>query len=165
MLVGKIMYSGVTVSDAPQMIKGRVRLYQENLLLEMDLSPLTERPGIKRWHQTPKPYFISLFEQIQQGEFIAMADGAHAINDFFMLQYETPIQIFDTTKLSHYTINDILYSTPLAPVDSKTTAITQVFLLKDLPYEEAQALLHAAAKMFWQINGGDYTITLEGYAE
>ena len=165
MLIGTIKYTGVTVSDAPQMIKGRVRLYQENLLLEMDLTPMTQRPGIKRWQQTPTPHFITLFEQIQRGEFLTTRDGAHDINDFFMLQYETPIQLFDTDKLTNYTVNDIIYTTQLAPVDTQTTKITQVFLLKDLPCDEAQQLLQAAAKMFWQINGGDYTITLEEYAQ
>lgn len=166
MLVGTIKYTGVTISDAPQMIKGRVRLYQENLLLEMDLTPLSERTGVKLWqHITPKPHFIHLFEQIHSGKFLPTRDGAHDVNDFFMLQYESPIQIFDTAKLMHYTIQDVLYTTHLAPVDVNTTAITQVFLLKGLPTEHAMQLLASAAKMFCQINGGDYTIDLKEHTQ
>lgn len=166
MLVGTIKYTGVTISDAPQMIKGRVRLYQENLLLEMDLTPLSERAGVKLWqHITPEPHFIHLFKQIHRGEFLPTRNGAHDINDFFMLQYESPVQLFDTTKLTHYTIQDILYTTNLAPIDAQTTAITQVFLLKDLPKERALQLLASAAKMFCQINGGDYTIDVKEHTQ
>ena len=165
--VGTIYYHNITIADAPQMIKGRVRLYQENLFLEMEQTPIEERQGIKQWlsilQPVQTPYFITLFEKIKQGNFLPSTNGVQDVNHFFMLQYETPIQIFDTDQLSTpITIQEVLYKNTIAPITTQTTNITQVFYLPpSLSLTNAEALLQAAAKMFTQINGGEFIISLK----
>lgn len=49
--IGIIHYTKIVVAESPQMIKGRLQLYQENLYLEMQEQPVTERKGIAEWRQ------------------------------------------------------------------------------------------------------------------
>ena len=54
--IGLIHYSKIIVEESPQMIKGRTQLYQENLYLELQETPVTERTGIKEWRQLWKAF-------------------------------------------------------------------------------------------------------------
>lgn len=202
--IGIIHYTKIVVSDSPQMIKGRMRLYQENLVIEMQEKPVTERPGIKEWRTVwkalgadPNRYrhsAESLMRRIAKQNYLTPIHSAVDINNFFSLQYEIPIGIYDLQKISgkitmnqgdeetgyiglngrYNSLKNILFSeddegafgSPY--VDSARTAVTettkdalQIFYLRpSLSEEEAQELLQSAAKMFTQVNGGDFEVAL-----
>ncbi|MEO4054618.1 phenylalanine--tRNA ligase beta subunit-related protein [Solibacillus sp. CAU 1738] len=107
--IGIIYYNKIVVSDSPQMIKGRTQLYQENLYLEMQETPVTERPGIAEWRALwkllgadPNRYrhsAESLMRRIAKQNYLTPFHSAVDINNFFSLQYEIPIGIYDVNKL------------------------------------------------------------------
>lgn len=107
--IGMIHYTKIVVSDSPQMIKGRTQLYQENLYLEMQEMPVTERPGIAEWRKLwkqlgadPNRYrhaAESLMRRIAKQNYLTPVHSAVDLNNFFSLQYEIPIGIYDVEKL------------------------------------------------------------------
>lgn len=109
MKIGLIHYTKITVSDSPQMIKGRIQLYQENLFFELQDTPAAERPGIKEWRllwkelgADPNRYrhsAESLLRRIAKQQYLTPFHSAVDINNFFSLQYEIPVGIYDTAHL------------------------------------------------------------------
>lgn len=109
MKIGLIHYTKITVSDSPQMIKGRIQLYQENLFFELQDTPVAERPGIKEWRTLWKafgadpnryrPSAESLLRRIAKQQYLTPFHSAVDINNFFSLQYEIPVGIYDTSHL------------------------------------------------------------------
>lgn len=103
--IGIIHYTKITVGESPQMIKGRTRLYQENLYLESQEQPVTERPGIKEWRTIWKVLggdqnryrhsAESLMRRIAKQNYLTPFHSAVDLNNFFSLQYEIPIGIYD----------------------------------------------------------------------
>lgn len=108
--IGLIYYSRIVVAQSPQMIKGRVQFYQENLFLDLQNTPVTEREGIKEWRQTlkqlgsdPNRYRHSaeaLMRRIAKAQYLTPIHSAVDLNNFFSLQYETPVGIYDVAKLN-----------------------------------------------------------------
>ncbi|WP_274308100.1 B3/4 domain-containing protein [Solibacillus daqui] len=107
--IGLIHYSKITVAESPQMIKGRTQLYQENLFFELQESPVTERAGIKEWRQLWKTFGAdpnryrhsaeSLMRRISKQNYLTPFHSAVDLNNFFSLQYELPIGIYDTSTI------------------------------------------------------------------
>ncbi|MCH7322774.1 hypothetical protein LZ480_12905 [Solibacillus sp. MA9] len=159
--IGLIHYSKITVAESPQMIKGRTQLYQENLFFELQESPVTERVGIKEWRQLWKTFGAdpnryrhsaeSLMRRISKQNYLTPFHSAVDLNNFFSLQYELPIGIYDTSNIEgnieialgdentgyeglngrYNALANILYSQDAlgafgSPfVDSKRTAVTE----------------------------------------
>lgn len=108
--IGIIYYTKIIVSESPQMIKGRTRLYQENLYFELLENPAKNRPGILEWHNLLQSFGINpneqthlaeqLMTQISNEQFIEPVNSAIDLNNFFTLQYEIPIGLYDVSKLS-----------------------------------------------------------------
>ena len=107
--IGIIHYTKITVSDSPQMIKGRMQLYQDNLFFEMQDTPVTERPGIQEWRTLWKTFGAdpnryrhsaeSLMRRIAKQNYLTPLHSAVDLNNFFSLQYEIPVGIYDAEKL------------------------------------------------------------------
>lgn len=107
--IGLIHYTKITVGESPQMIKGRTQLYQENLFLELQETPVTEREGISEWRKVwkalgadPNRYRHSaeaLMRRIAKQNYLIPFHSAVDLNNFFSLQYEIPIGIYDVAKL------------------------------------------------------------------
>ena len=107
--IGIIHYTKITVSDSPQMIKGRMQLYQDNLFFEMQDTPVTERPGIQEWRKVWKTFGAdpnryrhsaeSLLRRIGKQNYLTPLHSAVDLNNFFSLQYEIPVGIYDIEKL------------------------------------------------------------------
>lgn len=107
--IGMIYYTKIVVSESPQMIKGRTQLYQENLYLELEGKSVTERPGIKEWRAIwkalggdPNRYrhsAESLMRRIAKQNYLTPYHSAVDLNNFFSLQYEIPIGIYDMNNL------------------------------------------------------------------
>jgi len=201
---GIIHYTKIVVAESPQMIKGRMQLYQENLYLEMQENPVTQREGIAEWRRLwkklgadPNRYrhsAESLMRRISKQNYLTPYHSGVDLNNFFSLQYEIPVGLYDVDKLQgdieialgnedtgyeglngrFNSLNNILYSYDAEGafgssfVDSKRTSISeettealQIFYLRpSLTEENATKLLASAGKMFNQIHGGDYKVTL-----
>lgn len=109
MKIGLIHYTKITVSDSPQMIKGRIQLYQENLFFELQDTPVAERPGVKEWRTLWKDFGAdpnryrhsaeSLLRRIAKQQYLVPFHSAVDINNFFSLQYEIPVGIYDTAAI------------------------------------------------------------------
>lgn len=159
--IGIIHYTKIVVAESPQMIKGRMQLYQENLSLEMQDLPVTQREGIAEWRglwkklgADPNRYrhsAESLMRRISKQNYLTPFHSGVDLNNFFSLQYEIPIGLYDVAHISgsieialgheeigyeglngrFNTLNKILYSrdeegafgSPF--VDSKRTAVTE----------------------------------------
>ncbi|MFC7686730.1 B3/4 domain-containing protein [Ureibacillus sp. GCM10028918] len=108
--IGIIHYTKIVVSESPQMIKGRTQLYQENLYLELQENPVTQREGIAEWRTVWKSFGAdpnryrhsaeSLMRRIAKQNYLAPFHSAVDLNNFFSLQYEIPIGIYDIEKLA-----------------------------------------------------------------
>lgn len=60
--VGVITYENIEVGPSPQMVKGRLQLFQEALFFDLEEKELTDFSGIKVWRK-----FSRLQEQTRHG--------------------------------------------------------------------------------------------------
>lgn len=107
--IGIIHYTKITVDESPQMIKGRFRLFQEHLFIELQDSSVTSRPGINEWRKLWKAYGAdpnryrnsseSLMRRIAKQNYLTPFHLAVDLNNFFSIQYEIPIGIYDLNKI------------------------------------------------------------------
>ncbi|MED3562433.1 B3/4 domain-containing protein [Bacillus xiapuensis] len=106
---GVIEYENITVGDSPQMVKGRLQLFQESIYFELENKNVTELPGIQEWRSVfkktgkdPNRYRHSaeaLYRRVQKQNYLVPLQSAIDLNNFFSLQYQVPIGIYDMTKL------------------------------------------------------------------
>lgn len=105
-----IEYRNIIVGESPQMVKGRLQLFQESIYFDLEEKKVTDLPGIHEWRQIfkitgkdPNRYRHSaeaLMRRIQKQNYIAPVQSAIDINNFFSLQYQVPIGIYDLDLLS-----------------------------------------------------------------
>jgi DNA/RNA-binding domain of Phe-tRNA-synthetase-like protein len=103
--IGVIEYRNITVGDSPQMVKGRLQLFQESIFFDLENKQLTDLPGIKEWRnifkkagKDPNRYRHSaeaLFRRVQKQNYLSSIHSAIDINNFFSLQYQVPIGVYD----------------------------------------------------------------------
>jgi DNA/RNA-binding domain of Phe-tRNA-synthetase-like protein len=108
--IGVIYYRDITVAESPQMLKGRLRLFQESIYFEMENKNVTDLEGIKEWRQIFKktgkdpnryrPSVEALYRRIKKQNYIESVQSAIDINNFFSLQYQLPIGIYDSSKIA-----------------------------------------------------------------
>lgn len=107
--IGVIEYQDITVGDSPQMVKGRLQLFQESIFFELENKQVTDLPGIKEWRtifkktgKDPNRYRHSaeaLFRRVKKQNYLSPIHSAIDINNFFSLQYQVPIGIYDLDRL------------------------------------------------------------------
>ena len=107
--IGIIHYTKIVVSSSPQMLKGRLQLFQEQLFFEMDEKAVTEFDGIKEWRALWKkfgadpnhyrPSVEALYRRIAKQNYITPMDSAVDLNNFFSIKYEIPMGIYDVDKI------------------------------------------------------------------
>lgn len=107
--IGVITYENITISESPQMIKGRTQLYQENLFLEMQDAPVTTRAGIAEWRTLWKAFGAdpnryrhsaeSLLRRIAKENYVMPIHSGVDINNFFSMNYEIPIGLYDAAHI------------------------------------------------------------------
>jgi DNA/RNA-binding domain of Phe-tRNA-synthetase-like protein len=108
--VGIIEYNNITVGDSPQMVKGRLQLFQESIYFELENKNVTDLPGINEWRQVfkmtgkdPNRYrhaAEALMRRVQKQNYLSSIQSAIDINNFFSLQYQVPIGIYDGNQLN-----------------------------------------------------------------
>jgi len=107
--LGIIEYRGITVGVSPQMLKGRLQLFQESIYFDLEGKNVADLPGVQEWRKIfkqtgkdPNRYRHSaeaLYRRIQKQNFLASTQSAIDLNNFFSLQYQVPIGIYDMEKL------------------------------------------------------------------
>lgn len=107
--IGLIYYTKITVSESPQMILGRMRLYQESLTIDFADEPVTNRPGVAEWRDVWKTFGASpsryrhsteaILRRIAKGDYLAPVNSAVDLNNFFSLQYDIPVGSYDVATL------------------------------------------------------------------
>ncbi|AXN39780.1 B3/B4 domain-containing protein [Peribacillus butanolivorans] len=108
--VGIITYENIEVGPSPQMVKGRLQLFQEALFFDLDEKELTGFPGIKEWRKIFKttgtnpsryrPSVEALYRRVKKQNYLTSIHSAIDLNNFFSLLYEVPIGIYDADKLT-----------------------------------------------------------------
>jgi len=107
---GIIRYRNIEVGPSPQMLKGRLQLFQESIYFDLEDKNLTEFDGIKEWRQIfkqvgkdPNRYRHSaeaLYRRIKKQNYLQSVHSAIDTNNFFSLKYEVPIGIYDMDKVN-----------------------------------------------------------------
>lgn len=108
--VGIVHYQDIQVGDSPQMLKGRLQLFQESLFFDFEDKKVTEIPGISEWRKIFKtigtdpnryrPSNEALYRRVQKQQFLHPVNSAVDLNNFLSLQYRIPLGIYDLDKLS-----------------------------------------------------------------
>ena len=100
-------YTKITVSESPQMLKGRLQLFQEQLFFELEEKPVTDFPGLKNGEQYGNHLAqIQIVTGIPQKHLCDESKtklfqpfhSAVDLNNFFSLQYEIPAGIYDFSE-------------------------------------------------------------------
>jgi DNA/RNA-binding domain of Phe-tRNA-synthetase-like protein len=107
--LGIIEYQNITVGDSPQMVKGRLQLFQESIYFDLEETNLTDLPGIQEWRmlfklfgKDPKRYPHSaeaLYRRVQKQNYLTPVHSAVDLNTFFSFQYQVPIGVYDADQL------------------------------------------------------------------
>ncbi|KAA6454266.1 hypothetical protein [Bacillus atrophaeus] len=183
-----VLYEHIEVGPSPQMLKGRLRLFQESLYFDYADGGISDQPFVKEWQQVFKqlhPSFegqITPVEQvlllISREQFIESKDSAHDTTNFFSLKYSLPIMVYDAGRLhapvrlsvgekenilafsdQNGVFGDFTGLTNHAPVTTDTKQLLQlVFFPPSFEKDKANKLLESLTKMFEQIHGGSHTV-------
>ncbi|AZB41953.1 hypothetical protein CEF21_06410 [Bacillus sp. FJAT-42376] len=108
--IGAAVYRGIEVGDAPQMLKGRMRLFQESLYFDFDEIEIKDIPAVQEWRSLFKkagtdpnryrPSQEAIFRRIKKQQYLETIHSAADINNFFSMEYQIPIGIYDLDRLS-----------------------------------------------------------------
>ncbi len=106
---GVIHYRNIEVGASPQMLKGRLQLFQESIFFELEDKKVTDLEGIKEWREIFKkagkdpnryrPSAEALYRRVQKQNYLQTVHSAIDVNNFFSLEYQVPIGIYDSDKL------------------------------------------------------------------
>lgn len=107
--IGFIQYKGIEVGTSPQMVKGRLQLFQESIFFDLEDKSVTDIDSIKEWREIfkktgkdPNRYRHSaeaLFRRIKKQNYIQPINSSIDLNNFFSLQYGIPIGTYDSSHL------------------------------------------------------------------
>lgn len=108
--IGTIHYNNITVSDSPQMLKGRLQLFQEQLFFDLEEKDITDFPGLLEWQLIWKalgadpsryrPSAEALFRRIKKQNYLPSVHSAVDMNSFLSLQYEIPLGLYDADQIA-----------------------------------------------------------------
>ncbi|PIC98114.1 MULTISPECIES: B3/4 domain-containing protein [unclassified Sporosarcina] len=108
--LGIIYYNKTIVSASPQMLKGRLQLFQEQLYFELLDKDFADFNGLAQWQSiwttlgadpsTKPPALQLLLQQIKDRRYTSSFHSAEDLNTFFSLQYEIPTVIYDADKIA-----------------------------------------------------------------
>ncbi|ANU11670.1 B3/4 domain-containing protein [Planococcus antarcticus DSM 14505] len=107
--IGIIHYNNITVSESPQMLKGRLQLFQEQLYFDLEEKDLTDFPGLLEWQLIWKalgadpnryrPSAEALYRRIKNQNYLSTVNSTIDMNSFLSLQYEIPLGLYDADKI------------------------------------------------------------------
>jgi DNA/RNA-binding domain of Phe-tRNA-synthetase-like protein len=107
--MGVITYNHIEVGASPQMLKGRLQLFQESLFFDLEERLVTDLPGIREWRtifkitgKDPNRYRHSaeaLYRRVKKQNYIQSINSATDLNNFLSLKYEIPLGIYDLSSI------------------------------------------------------------------
>ncbi|WP_422122681.1 B3/4 domain-containing protein [Planococcus sp. X10-3] len=107
--IGIIHYNNITVSDSPQMLKGRLQLFQEQLYFDLEDKDLFDFPGLLEWKLIWKalgadsnryrPSAEALYRRIKKQNYLTSVHSGVDMNNFLSLQYEIPLGLYDADQI------------------------------------------------------------------
>lgn len=110
MKIGFITYENIVVETSPQMIRGRFRVFQESIMIDLDTKKLEDYQALQEWRSVfktvgtdPSRYRHSaeaLYRRLKKKDFLPDIHSAVDLNNMFSLQYQIPFGIYDLDKLS-----------------------------------------------------------------
>ncbi|MGR6855794.1 hypothetical protein ACU58A_05190 [Bacillus halotolerans] len=183
-----VIYENIEVGSSPQMLKGRLRLFQESLFFDYADGGISSQPYVKEWQtifkqldpsfEGEKTPMEQMLIPISKEQFMESEDSAHDTIHFFSLKYSLPIMIYDAGKLQEPVRisvgekdNILIYSDEdgvfgdfknkvnQKPVTADTKSMLQIiFFPPSIEKENAVNLLTSLTKMFEQIHGGGHTV-------
>jgi DNA/RNA-binding domain of Phe-tRNA-synthetase-like protein len=107
--VGIILYDNIVVEDSPQMLRGRLQTFQESLFFDLEDKSFSDFQGISEWRDIFKkigtdpnryrPSVEAIYRRIKKRNFLNLIHSAADLNNFFSMQYEIPIGIYDADRI------------------------------------------------------------------
>ena len=107
--IGVVHYQDIQVSDSPQMLMGRLRLFQESLYFDYADLKVSDIPEINEWRKLFKtigtdpnryrPSNEALYRRVQKEQYLHTVNSAVDMNNFLSLQYKIPLGIYDSSYL------------------------------------------------------------------
>lgn len=140
--VAIIHYNSTTVSDSPQMLKGRLQLFQEQLFFELEERPLNQIDGIREWRHVWKalganptryrPSAEAMYRRVSKQDYMKSHSSAIDLNTLFSLQYGIPSGMYNREAL----FGDIRVTTGLAEegydgLNGRFNSLHNIVILKD----------------------------------
>lgn len=108
--IGVISYQNIEIGPSPQMLKGRLQLFQESLFFELEDKNVSDVDEIKEWRNVfkqtgkdPNRYRHSaeaLYRRAKKHQYVSSVNSATDLNNFFSLQYKIPLGIYDLDSLT-----------------------------------------------------------------
>ncbi|MEC3654307.1 hypothetical protein CHH79_05040 [Bacillus siamensis] len=184
-----VLYEQIEVGPAPQMLKGRLRLFQESLYFDYADGGIDEQPFVKEWARMMEQLSPSFSGQktpmelmlgdISRERFIESVNSAHDTILFFSLKYSLPIMAYDAAQMDEpisITIGEKEHVLAFSdsggifggltgqintrPVTTGTKNMLQlIFFPPSIHADAADELLTSLTKMFEQIHGGTHTVS------
>jgi DNA/RNA-binding domain of Phe-tRNA-synthetase-like protein len=135
-------YTKITVSESPQMLKGRLQLFQEQLFFELEDKALTDFPGIQEWRSVWKSFGAdpnryrhsteALMKRIKKQHYIQPFHSAVDLNNFFSLQHEIPAGIYDFSEIvGDVTVTSGTKDDGYDGLNGRFNSLSHILLLKD----------------------------------
>ncbi|RBW69382.1 B3/B4 domain-containing protein [Bacillus taeanensis] len=107
--IGVISYHNIIIDSSPKMLRGRLNLFQEHLIMELSEKNISDSNSISEWRKIfkqlgtdPAKYRLSseaLLRRIQKGNKLPFIHSAVDLTNFFSLQYQLPLGIYDLNQL------------------------------------------------------------------
>jgi DNA/RNA-binding domain of Phe-tRNA-synthetase-like protein len=107
--IGVITYHNIVIDSSPQMLRGRLDLFQEHLMMDLSEKEMNDYEPVREWRHIfkkigtdPAKYRLSseaLLRRIKKGNKLSSIHSAVDLNNFFSLQYQLPLGIYDLDQL------------------------------------------------------------------
>jgi DNA/RNA-binding domain of Phe-tRNA-synthetase-like protein len=140
--IGINHYTKFVVSESPQMLKGRMHLYQEHLFFDLQDKELTDYPGIKEWRALWKkfgadpgryrPSMEAMMRRIRNQKYLQPLNSGVDLNTFFSLQYEIPVGLYDVSQIegdSHIRLGDT--ETSYTGINGRDNTLSGILCIED----------------------------------
>lgn len=140
--IGINHYTKFVVSESPQMLKGRMQLYQEHLFFDLQDKDLTDYQGIKEWRALWKkfgadpgryrPSMEAMMRRIRNQKYLQPLNSGVDLNTFFSLQYEIPVGLYDASQIEgdiHIRLGDA--ETSYTGINGRDNTLSGILCVED----------------------------------
>lgn len=107
---GIIHYDNIIVGESPQMLRGRLQLFQESLFFDLEDHNINDFTEIQEWRNIFKklgkdpnryrPSAEAIYRRIKKHNYLPSLNSATDINNFFSMRYRIPLGIYDKSTIN-----------------------------------------------------------------